>query len=285
MKRKSVLCGLSIVLLVSLQGCVGIVIGQETIRGSVSISEEIHTFTGLAGVQLATIGELDIRLGDREELRISADDNLLEYFEAVQDGETLRIGTRRGVRLRPSRPVRYTLTVRELEFIGLSSSGDAIAPALMADRFEIRISSSGDLSVDGIEASSLDVRISSSGNVKIGEGVADTQDIRIGSSGDLSMDDLRARALTVNISSSGNVRIGEGVVDSQDIRISSSGHYQGESVRSGQVTVRLSSSGNARLWAEESLDATLSSSGSVYYAGDPEVFDRHSSSGRVRRIR
>ena len=285
MTRRYALCCLSIVPLFALQGCGGIFIDFETIRGSGSISEEVHTFTGLTGVQLATIGELDIRLGDKEELRISADDNLLEYFEAGKDGDTLRIGTRRGVNLRPSRPVRYTLTVRELEFIGLSSSGDANAPALSADRFEIRVSSSGDLSVDGIEANSLDVRISSSGNVKIGEGVADTQDIRIGSSGDLSMDDLRARALTVNISSSGSVRIGEGVVDSQDIRISSSGSYRGESVRSGQVTVRLSSSGSARLWAEESLDATLSSSGSVYYAGDPEVIDSHSSSGRVRHIR
>ena len=156
-------------------------------------------------MELATIGELQIRLGDKEELRISADDNLLTYFEAGKDGDTLRIGTRRGVSLRPSRPVRYTLTVKGLEFIGLSSSGDATAPALTADHFEIRVSSSGD--------------------------------------------------------------------------------YHGESVRSAQVTVRLNSSGNARLWAEESLDATLSSSGSVYYNGDPELFDSYSSSGPVRRIR
>lgn len=265
MKRKSALCCVSIVLLVSLQGCMGIVFGHETIRGSGSLSEEIHTFTGLTGVELATIGELQIRLGDKEELRVSADDNLLTYVEAGKDGDTLRIGTRRGVSLRPSRPVRYTLTVKGLEFIGLSSSGDATAPALTANHFEIRVSSSGDLSVDGIAANSLDVRI--------------------GSSGDLSMDDLRAKSLTVHISSSGNVRIGEGVVDSRDLRISSSGDYHGESVRSAQVTVRLNSSGNARLWAEESLDATLSSSGSVYYNGDPELFDSHSSSGRVRRIR
>ena len=215
MKRKCLICCLSIVLPISLQGCAGLVLERETIRGSGSLSEAIHTFTGLTGVQLATIGELDIRLGDREELRISADDNLLEYFEAVKDGETLRISTRRGVRLRPSRPVRYTLTVRGLEFIGLSSSGYATAPVLTADRFEIRLSSSGDL----------------------------------------SLDDLQARSLTVRISSSGDVGIGEGVVDSQDLRISSSGDYHGESVRSAQTTVRLSSSGNVRLWAEESLDA------------------------------
>ena len=243
MKRKYVLCCLSIVLSISLQGC--ILIDHEAIRGSGSLSEETHSFTGLTGVQLSTLGELDIHLGDKEELRIEADDNLLQYFETGKDGGVLTIGIRRGFSLRPSRAVRYTLTVKELEFIGLSSSGNAHAPALSADRFEIRISSSGDLSVDRIEANSLDVHISSSGDVKMGEGV----------------------------------------VDKQEIRISSSGDYHGESLRSDQVTVMLSSSGNARLWVEKSLDATLSSSGSVYYRGDPEVFDSHASSGRVRRIR
>ncbi len=245
MKRKYVRSCLSIVLVISFQGCTGMVSERETIRGSGNISEETHTFTGLTGVQLATIGELDIRLGDTEELQISADDNLLEYFEAAKDGDTLRIGTRSGVNLRPSEPVRYTLTVREIEFIGLSSTGNAHAPTLAADRFEIRVSSTGDLSVDGIEANALDVRISSTGDV----------------------------------------RIGEGVVDSQNLRISSTGDYDGESVRSAQATVRLSSTGSARLWAEESLDATLTSTGSVSYRGDPEVSESHSSTGRVRRIR
>ena len=180
MKRKSVLCCLSVLLSISLAGCMGLVIGGETIRGSGSISEETYTFTGITGVQLSTLGELDIHLGDKEELRISTDDNLLEYFEAGKDGDTLRIGTRRGVNLRPSRPVRYTLTVRELEFIGLSSSGDANAPALSADRFEIRVSSSGDLSMDDLWTRALTVNISSSGNVRIGEGVVDSQDIREG---------------------------------------------------------------------------------------------------------
>jgi hypothetical protein len=265
MSRKSLLWCLSLVLFISLHGCTGIVIGGETIRGSGDLSEETYAFTGITGVQLSTTGELDIQLGDKEELRIETDDNLLQYFEAEQDGGTLRIGTRRGFNLRPSGTVRYTLTVKELEFLGLSSSGNAHAPALSADRFEIRISSSGNVSVDGIDAGSLDVRISSSG--------------------DVSVDGIDAGSLNVSISSSGTVEIGEGVVDTQEIRISSSGNYRGESVRSGRATVTVSSSGDARLWVEESLDANLSSSGSVYYKGDPEVSDSHSSSGRVERIR
>jgi hypothetical protein len=245
MKREYVPFCLSIALSICLQGCISIVTDREAIRGSGNISEETYAFTGVTGVQLSTLGELDIHLGDKEELRIEADDNLLQYFETGKDGDVLRIGTRSGVNLRPSEPVRYTLTVREIEFIGLSSTGNAHAPTLAADRFEIRVSSTGDLSVDGIEANALDVRISSTGDV----------------------------------------RIGEGVVDSQNLRISSTGDYDGESVRSAQATVRLSSTGSARLWAEESLDATLTSTGSVFYKGDPEVSESHSSTGQVRRIR
>ena len=264
MKRNSVPCLVGVVLLGFSSGCLDI-LGLETVRGSGRISEESHPFTGLTGVQLATRGELEIRLGDAEALQVSADDNLHEYFQIESDGGTLRIGTRRAFHLRPSRPIRYTLTVREIEFIGLSSSGDASAPALRADRFEIRLDSSGDLSLDGIEADAVDVRLRSSG--------------------DLSVDDLRAGSLAVRINSSGDVRIDGGEVDSLDVTINSSGDYRGESVRSRRATVALSSSGNARLWAEESLAARLNSSGSVAYRGEPEVTGRTNSSGRVRPIR
>jgi hypothetical protein len=243
MKHKYALCCLSILLSVSLQGCTTIY--HEAISGSGNTSEETYTLAGLTGVELATIGELEIRLGDKEELQISTDDNLQQYFEAAQDGDVLKIQTRGVVSLRPSQAVRYTLTVKELEFIGLSSSGNAHAPALSADHFEVRIKSSGNVSVDHIKANSLSVHITSSGDVKIGKGVVDVQEIQIHSSGD----------------------------------------YDGESVRSSRATVRLSSGGNARLWVEKSLEANLTSSGSVYYQGDPEVDESHSSTGRVQRIR
>ncbi len=139
------------------------------------------------------------------------------------------------------------------------------APALRADRFEVRLGSTGDLSMDGIRADSVDVRL--------------------GSTGDLSVDDLRAGSLAVRISSTGDVRLGEGGVDSLDLTISSTGDYHGESVRSTRATVALNSTGNARLWVEESLSATLNSTGSVSYTGDPEVNERSSSTGRVRPIR
>ncbi len=200
-------CCLFVVLLVLVQGCASFGMGRETIHGSGRLSEATYTFTGITGVQFATIGDLEIQLGDTEELRIEVDDNLLQYFEAEQDGNTLRISTNwRDFRLRPSGRVRYTLTVRELEFIGLSSTGDVHAPTLSADRFEIRVTSTGDLSVDGIEAKSLDVRISSTGDVRIGEGVVAEQEIHISRTGDYDGESVRSAKVTVGLSSTGGAR-------------------------------------------------------------------------------
>ena len=276
---------LACVALVFSTGCLDIVLGRESVRGSGRVSEERHRFAGLTGVELATRGELEIRLGDDEGLQVSADDNLHEYFALTTDGGTLRIDTRPGVNLRPSRPIHYTLTAREIEFIELSSSGNARAPALRADRIEIRLNSSGDLSVDGIEAETVAISVDSSGDLSVDGVEADAVDVRMRSSGDVEMHDLRAASLTVGISSSGDVRIRDGDVDNLDVALNSSGDYLGGSVRSTRATLTLNSAGDARLWVEESLDATLNSSGSVSYRGDPEVRERSSSTGRVRPIR
>ena len=161
---------LVLLLCVALPGCVDIIFDQETIHGSGAIAEETYAFSDVTGVQLSTLGELVIRLG---ELRIEADDNLLPYFEAEQVGEVVRIRSRRGTRLLPSATVRYTLTVRALGRVALSSSGNAHAPMLSADRFDIDLSSSGELSMEGIDAGALEVGISSSGNVTIHDGTVD----------------------------------------------------------------------------------------------------------------
>ena len=276
---------LACVALVFSTGCLDIVLGRESVRGSGSISDEHHPFSGLSGVELATRGELEIRLGDEEGLQVSADDNLHEFLSFTTDGGILTIDTRPGFDLRPSRPIRYTLTAREIAFVELSSSGDARAPALRADRIELRLNSSGDLQVGGIQAASVDISVNSSGDMSVDGVQADVVELRMRSSGDVEMDDLRASSFTVGISSSGDVRIRDGDVDDLDLTISSSGDYRGESVRATRATVALNSTGDARLWVEESLDAALNSTGSVAYRGDPEVVERSSSTGRVRPLR
>ena len=125
-------------------------------------------------------------------------------------------------------------------------------------------SSSGNIQTNSIETDSLRIAISSSGSVIIGR--------------------LEAKNLDVAISSSGSCTIG-GTVDRQRVQLSSSGDYRAENLASRDASIQLSSSGSADVRVSESLDAVISSSGSIRYRGSPpRVNATTSSSGRAIRV-
>jgi hypothetical protein len=239
------------------------VVGQG-VRGSGDVVEETREIAGVDGVELATLGELEIEVGEVESLRIEAEDNLLPYLKTEVRAGTLTISSQSGVNLRPTRPVRYFLVVSELESIKLSSSGDAVAPDLEAGRFTVRISSSGDLRMGDLVADAVNIEISSSGSVVLGDVQADT--------------------LLVDIGSSGSLEIAGGTVQRQEIAISSSGNYRARGLASSEADVRLTSSGGATIRVSDALTARLSSSGDLQYLGNPSVDARETSSGDVTKI-
>jgi hypothetical protein len=242
-------------------GCSG---SGHRVYGSGNVVRRDYSVSGISGVNLATIGTLYILFGDREELAIEAEDNLHEYFEAEVRRDILKIETRKNTNLRPKKPVKYYLTVKELDTIAISSSGDIEAPDIESGRFSVAVTSSGTLQMGDLDARSFSVTISSSGDVYVG--------------------DLKASDIDVAISSSGSLDIEGGAVEDQGISISSSGNYKAKRLKSETARVRLSSSGSAYLHVTDSLDVVISSSGSVYYVGNPAVRQVISSSGRIKQI-
>jgi len=239
-------------------------IGFEKIHGSGKVVKEERQVSGITGVALATLGKLRIELGDKEKLIIEAQENLLQYFETNVNNGILKIKTRNFINIRPTKPVKYFLTVKELDTIVLSSSGDIRAPDLKANKFSVTSSSSGDLEMGDLDVDVLKVRLSSSGDVSIKE--------------------LTAKMLDVVISSSGDLHISGGEVEEQEIIISSSGKYKAKNLESARANVRISSSGDATIRVRDYLNSTLSSSGSVYYIGNPSVDTKSSSSGKVKKL-
>jgi hypothetical protein len=108
--------------------------------------------------------------------------------------------------------------------------------------------------------------------------------LRISSSGDIWIETLAADSLEVQLNSSGSVRVA-GRVEQQNIRISSSGSYLAENLASRTASVKVSSSGGATLRVSDSLEASVTSSGSVrYYGNPPRVEANVTSSGRLVRL-
>jgi len=237
---------------------------NEGVKGNGDVVTETRAFEGIDAVALRNQGDLIITLGDREELIIQAESNLIELLETEVDDGTLVLREKRGVRLRPTKPIRFALTVRSLEGIRNSASGDITAPRLRAERMDIRLSGSGDLDLRGLET---------------GECV-----VRITGSGDATIDALEAVSLAVRQSGSGDLEIGVGAADSFEAHLSGSGGCRAPELRTRQTTVRASGSGGISVHVEDDLEGHLSGSGGVRYSGDPKVDVSSSGSGRARRL-
>jgi hypothetical protein len=215
--------------------------GNNQVTGSGNVVQEERPISGVTAVTVANQGDLQIELGDEERLVIEAEDNLMEYLKSDVRNGRLILETRPSVNLRNTKPIRYTLTVKLLEGLSTSSSGNINAPTLEGELLTIESSSSGDINLEGVNADILDV----------------------------------------GLSSSGDVTIGSGAVTKQTVRVSSSGNYDAQSLQSQEADVWLSSSGDAYLSVSEILNGTLSSSGNLYYWGDPDVNVKTSSSGEA----
>ena len=72
--------------------------GLTVVRGSGDVVEEVREVSGFTGVALLEgIGELTIKGGETESLRIEAEDNLMPYLETEVRKGTLEIDVQDGV--------------------------------------------------------------------------------------------------------------------------------------------------------------------------------------------
>ena len=189
----------------------------------------IRDVKGFDSVVFATSGELIVTQGDQEALQIVA---------------------------RPNRSAGHR--DRGARQDALHWLGRASGPAFSLRPPVFRLSmktvarlealSSGTISVRDLHTGSLRIRISSSGGISINSLTADTLEARISSSGSFTA---------------------AGTVGVQDVVLSSSRQYRASGLASTTARIVASSSGSAILRVAESLEANVTSSGSVRYYGNP----------------
>lgn len=243
----------------------GVILFGDAIGGSGESATDVRSLPPITGVRLATIGRLTIELGDKYELVVEADDNLLQHFVTKVDDGMLTIKTEDRISMRTRSDVRFTLTVPALSRIVASSSGDIVAPVLSAERFEAVCSSSGDIRLNGIKAREVELQGSSSGDMLIGG--------------------IKAEKVEIRLSSSGDCRVRDGNTGRLDAQLSSSGDLDCSGLEAREAIVRASSSGDARIWVTDRLRAESSSSGDILFRGDPEkVSSSATSSGDIKRL-
>mgnify|MGYP001243251864 CR=1 FL=1 len=208
---------------------------NQVITGSGKVVTQDVTVSGFNAVTMGGVGELTITQGDTESLSIEAEDNLLAVMENKVSGGTLVLGTQPGVTITPTRPIRYTLMVKDLSKLELAGLGDTHMDALKTEGLDLVISGSGNLALKNLSASDVHVTISGLGSMELA-GQASSLTLDLKGSGNLNARDLPVKDAKVKISGLGGATIWSS--DTLDIQISGAGNleYYGSPKVSQSVT-------------------------------------------------
>ena len=198
----------------------------HVIEGSGNVVTEERPMSGFNRVSLTGSGELIITQGKEESLTVEADDSLMRYIKTEIKGGMLILGFTNEAKnksIRPTKPIKFNLNVKEVTGLNLSGSGSINTPSLETDRLEIVISGSGDVRIDSLTAQGLVARLSGSGQFNLA-GQAGEQDIHISGSGHYRAGQLKSRTAMLGVIGSGNATVW--VNDTLDVQISGSGNVQ-----------------------------------------------------------
>lgn len=215
----------------------------QEVQGSGTIITQDRGVSDFSRVELGGTGQVTITQGDQEALTVEADDNIMPYIRTDVRGSTLYLGftsTATGMRISPSTPIKFNLTMKQISGLEVSGSGNITAPSVDTTSLDLQISGSGNVDVAALQASSVDTGISGSGSVSLAGRVTD-QKVSISGSGKYEAAKLQSQKADVSVSGSGDTTLW--VTDALDVRISGSGDVS----YYGNPSVQSSSSGSGKI--------------------------------------
>ncbi|MDX1629766.1 MAG: head GIN domain-containing protein [Fulvivirga sp.] len=220
--------------------------GLMLLAGLTAFSQQEIKVDNFSEISLNTSATVYLTHGNTQKVEVEGDEDDIENLEIFVRGKDLIIRNKRTSGWFSWGRNDVTIYITTPKVNGLSVSG------------------SGDLiSKNKLNSEDLTLSVSGSGHIEI---------------------EVDAKTTTVSISGSGKVYL-KGNTNQMRASISGSGKIKGEDFVTGSFNASISGSGSCEIHVEESLDARISGSGSVYYKGSPNhVNSRTSGSGKVKKM-
>jgi hypothetical protein len=214
------------------------------VQGSGQLETETRSPAAFHAITLEYPADVVIRQGASESLTIEAEDNLLPQLSTeVRDGRlTIRNSERDwNQRVDPTRPVKITITVEDLDDLNFPTAGRVRIEELQGEELEISLSGAGDITLTGVQLGRLDCSLSGAGNFTA-DGRVDVLELHITGFGSFHGRELTSRAADVTISGAGSATVR--VEEQLQAGISGAGSisYYG----SPEVEQRISGAGSVR---------------------------------------
>lgn len=214
------------------------------VQGSGKVETEMRKLNDFHGISVEYPAEVVIRQTGAQSVEIEADANLLPQLGTEVRAGILHIENKEPdwtKRVRPSRSVRITITVKDLNEIDLPSAGNVQVEELTTDALKIVLSGAGDISLDKLQAHTLEGILSGAGNIRA-SGSADEIRLRISGFGNVEAPDLASLKADIHITGAGNATVR--VKDDLTAAVSGAGsiRYYG----SPQVVQNISGAGSVK---------------------------------------
>ena len=180
-----------------------------SVPGSGKIEEETRKVSDFNAIDIRYPAEVVIKQGESESLTIEAEDNLLSQITTEVRSGTLVIENGEdnfSKRVDPTRPVKLTITVTDLEEINFSSAGQLTVESLKGDTLKVYLSGAGDITLNDLDLNRLEARLSGAGAITA-NGKADSANISISGVGDFDGSELATLTADVRISGLGSISI------------------------------------------------------------------------------
>jgi hypothetical protein len=192
---------ISIILLicaiVAISGCIG-----SQASGSGNVVNTTKNVSGFNQVVLSGTGTLIITQGDNESLVIEAEDNVGPKITTIVSNNQLILNQNNTPI--PTKPIKYHLTVKNLNQIQLDGAGQIQSNKLKTSNMTIVINEVGHSNITNLNVGSLIITINGAGRLNLG-GTATNQTIKISGAGNYSAGNLTSKFASINIDGGGNV--------------------------------------------------------------------------------
>lgn len=155
-------------------------------------------------VALGGAGDVEVRVGVDWSVTATGDPATLDKLVVERDGDTLKLGRKRGISWSSGDKVRFAVTMPRITGASIGGSGTIVVDRVAGDDFEGNIGGSGKLDVRGLQVAKTEFSIGGSGTV-LAAGRTRSLEINIGGSGDVRAQPLSAETADITIAGAGNV--------------------------------------------------------------------------------
>lgn len=254
-------------------------------------NSESRPVSGFSKLALKGIGSVFLTQGAQESLVIEADPDIRSRIRSEVIDGTLTISYDFdlisdvfGLRFIDASPIRYHVSMINVNGISNSGAGTIHAGPIQSEAFELNLSGAGSVDLQSVTAQSTTVSLSGAGSIDLHAITAQSMAISLSGAGSIKIQKVDVSKTTATLGGAGSIRIESGKANDQQVRLSGVGSYEAGNVECQTAGVRVAGAGSAAVWVKETLDASLNSVGSINYYGTPRVTSQITGLGKLNNL-